>query len=44
MRSVSKKLDHKKGLDKKNITLHVYHAFWYISVRSSVTIASGGEA
>ena len=44
VRSVSKKLDHKKGLDKKNITLHVYHAFWYISLRSSVTIASDGEA
>ena len=34
----------KKGLDKKNITLHVYRAFWYISLRSSVTIASGAEA
>ena len=34
----------KKGLDKKNITLHVYRAFWYISLRSSVTIASDAEA
>ena len=41
MRGVSNKLDHKKRFDRKNITLHVYHVFWYISLRSSVAQASG---